>query len=38
MIRRLAFLLPAGLALLAGLDAALMLLGVWAPVAGDELP
>lgn len=38
MIRRLAFLLPAGLALLAGLDAALMLLGVWAPVAGDDLP
>jgi len=32
------FLIPAGLALLAGLDAALMLLGVPAPVSSDRLP
>ena len=38
MIRRLAFLVPAGLALLAGLDAALMLIGVPAPVTADVLP
>lgn len=38
MIRRLAFLVPAGLSLLAGLDAALMLLGLWAPLAGERLP
>lgn len=35
---RAAFLLPAGLALLAGLDAALMLLGVPAPIRADRLP
>lgn len=35
---RLAFLLPGGLALLAGLDAALLLLGVPAPVTLDRLP
>src|SRR5690606_635178 len=33
-----AFLLPGGLALLAGLDAALLLLGVPAPVTLDRLP
>lgn len=38
MIRRLAFLVPGALALLAGLDAALLLLGVWAPVDSDLLP
>jgi hypothetical protein len=38
MTRRLAFLLPAGLSLLAGLDAALLLLGVAAPVTTDRLP
>lgn len=38
MIRRLAFLLPAGLALLAGLDAALLLLGLPAPVTTTRLP
>ncbi|WP_209323462.1 hypothetical protein [Brevibacterium renqingii] len=38
MIRRLAFLVPAGLAMLAGLDAALLLLGVWAPVSTADLP
>src|SRR5699024_8149739 len=38
MIRRLAFLIPAGLAMLAGLDAALLLLGVWAPVSTENLP
>ena len=36
--RRLGLLLPAGLALLAGLDAALMLLGLPAPVSADRLP
>lgn len=35
---RLAFLLPGGLALLAGLDAALLLLGLPAPVTTDRLP
>ncbi|GAB3260417.1 hypothetical protein [Nocardioides dilutus] len=35
---RVALLAPAGLALLAGLDAALMLLGVPAPVRADRLP
>lgn len=35
---RLAFLLPGGLALLAGLDAALLLLGLPAPVTLDRLP
>lgn len=35
---RLVLLLPAGLALLAGLDAALLLLGVPAPVTADRLP
>lgn len=35
---RLALALPAGLSLLAGLDAALMLLGVPAPVRTDRLP
>jgi hypothetical protein len=35
---RLPFLLPAGLAVLAGLDAALMLLGLPAPVSADRLP
>ncbi|WP_211373678.1 hypothetical protein [Cellulomonas fimi] len=35
---RLAFLLPAGLALLAGLDAALLLLGLPAPVTTERLP
>lgn len=38
MIRRLAFLVPAALSLLAGLDAALMLLGLWAPVTTQTLP
>ena len=37
-LRRLVFLLPAGVAMLAGLDAALMLLGVPAPVSTDRLP
>jgi hypothetical protein len=37
-VRRLPFLVPAGLALLAGLDAALLLLGVPAPVTRDRLP
>ena len=37
-LRRMVFLLPAGLALLAGLDAALMLLGVPAPVSTERLP
>ncbi len=36
--RRLVFLLPAGIALLAGLDAALLLLGLPAPVTTDRLP
>jgi hypothetical protein len=35
---RLVFLVPAGVALLAGLDAALLLLGVPAPVRVDRLP
>lgn len=38
MIRRAAFLLPAGLALLAGLDAGLLLLGLPAPVTTARLP
>lgn len=37
-MRRLVFLLPAGIALLAGLDAALLLLGLPAPVTTDRLP
>lgn len=37
-MRRLIFLLPAGIALLAGLDAALLLLGLPAPVTTDRLP
>ncbi|MET9887438.1 hypothetical protein ABZZ20_30730 [Streptomyces sp. NPDC006430] len=36
--RRAVLLLPAGLALLAGLDAALLLLGLPAPVRADRLP
>ncbi|GAA3813573.1 hypothetical protein [Cellulomonas soli] len=36
--RRLVLLVPAGLALLAGMDAALMLLGLPAPVRVDRLP
>jgi len=36
--RRAAFVLPAALALLAGLDAALMLLGLRAPITVDRLP
>ena len=36
--RRAVFLLPAGVALLAGLDAALLLLGLPAPVRTDRLP
>ena len=36
--RRAGFVLPAALALLAGLDAALMLLGLPAPVTADRLP
>ncbi|MFC5996506.1 hypothetical protein ACFQE5_20070 [Pseudonocardia hispaniensis] len=36
--RRAGFLLPAGLALLAGLDAAVLLLGLPAPVTTDRLP
>ena len=38
MIRRLVFLLPAGAAMLAGLDAALLLLGLPAPLTTDRLP
>jgi hypothetical protein len=38
MSRRLVFLIPAGVALLAGLDAALLLLGVPAPVTTERLP
>lgn len=38
MNRRLIFLIPAGLALLAGLDAGLLLLGVPAPVSTARLP
>ena len=37
-LRRLPFLLPGGVALLAGLDAALMLLGLPAPVSAERLP
>lgn len=37
-LRRLPFLLPGGLALLAGLDAALMLVGLPAPVSSARLP
>jgi hypothetical protein len=37
-LRRLVFLLPAGVAMLAGLDAALILLGLPAPVTTDRLP
>lgn len=37
-LRRLPFLLPGGVALLAGLDAALMLLGLPAPVSAARLP
>jgi len=38
MTRRLAFLLPAGVALLAGLDSGLLLLGLPAPVTTQRLP
>jgi hypothetical protein len=38
MTRRLIFLIPAGLALLAGLDAGLLLLGLPAPVTTQRLP
>jgi hypothetical protein len=38
MIRRLVFLVPAGVALLAGLDAGLLLLGLPAPVTAGQLP
>ncbi|PCC42324.1 hypothetical protein [Brevibacterium aurantiacum] len=38
MTRRLAFLVPAALSLLAGLDAALILLGLGAPVMMERLP
>ena len=38
MIRRLIFLIPAGVALLAGLDAGLLLLGLPAPVTTERLP
>ncbi len=37
MIPRAPLLLLAAVAMLAGLDAALLLLGVWAPVTGDQL-
>jgi hypothetical protein len=37
-LRRLPFLVPGGVALLAGLDAALMLLGLPAPVTASRLP
>lgn len=37
-LRRAVFLLPAGITMLAGLDAALMLLGVPAPVSTERLP
>ena len=37
-MRRLIFLFPAGLALLAGLDAGLLLLGLPAPVTAERLP
>ncbi len=35
---RLVFLVPGAVALLAGLDAALLLLGLWAPIRSDRLP
>lgn len=35
---RLVWMIPAGLALLAGLNAGLLLLGVWAPVTSKRLP
>ena len=38
MISRLVFLIPAGVALLAGLDAGLLLLGLPAPVTTQQLP
>lgn len=38
MTRRLIFLIPAGVALLAGLDAGLLLLGLPAPVTTERLP
>lgn len=38
LVPRIVFLAPAGFALLAGLDAALMLLGLPAPVRVDRLP
>ena len=38
MMRRLIFLIPAGVALLAGLDAGLLLLGLPAPVTTERLP
>jgi hypothetical protein len=38
MMRRLIFLIPAGVALLAGLDAGLLLLGLPAPVTTAQLP
>ena len=38
MMRRLVFLIPAGVALLAGLDAGLLLLGLPAPVTTERLP
>lgn len=38
VLRRVVFLLPAGIALLAGLDAALLLLGLPAPVTTERLP
>lgn len=37
-MRRLAFLIPGGIALLAGLDAALLLLGLPAPITAERLP
>ncbi|HLN75401.1 MAG TPA: hypothetical protein VK204_00070 [Nocardioidaceae bacterium] len=37
-LRRLPFLVPGGVALVAGLDAALMLIGLPAPVSADRLP
>jgi len=38
LIRRLVFVIPGGIALLAGLDAALLLLGLPAPVTTERLP
>jgi hypothetical protein len=35
---RLLFLIPGGIALLTGLDAALLLLGIWSPVTTERLP